>query len=769
MPQFSLYLFGPPRLERDGQPVPIERRKVTALLSYLALMPQPHSRDSLATLLWPGYGQKDARAHLRRTLSELNKVIGKERLETTRQTIRLHKNEDSWVDVWQFERLLASCQTHGHDESSICEQCLIAIEEAVALYQNDFLAGFTLADSEDFDDWQTVQSEQLRQQLFGSLEKLVSGYSESGQFEQAIAHAQRWLAIDPLHEPAHRHLMQLYAWRGDRVTAVTQYQECVRLLAEELAVEPSETTTQLYEQIRAGEIEAPTTTPIRLTPSTSILTSVSTSSPPPTNLPAQLTPFYGREEELARLQTYLDNDETRLVTIVGEGGVGKSRLALAAAEQRMGRYEEGVWFISMVDIVEPTGANQRQHQMNLLATSIAEVLGLALVDSEQISIQEQVLSHIQNQEMLFILDNFEHLMLATDFVIELLRRAPNVQVMVTSRESLMVQAEHLLRLSGLPLPPHPDQSSDERHDEDYRLYASIQLFVERVQRHLPDFEPTPANLLDIAHICGSVMGLPLGIELAAAWAGHYTCAEIAASLKKRDLDFLAVPHRDIPDRHRSLRAIFDYSWDLLDPSNQQSLAQLSVFRGNIQRQAALEVTQATMHDLIALVNKSLLRQTAPGQFEMHNLLRQFAAEKLDALDPEKQVQTKHATYFLHYVQQNETQLFQSEGTQATTNLQAVFGNVRKAQHWAMETNDWNAFSGAVPGLMRFYQLKHLYQEGLEVFGFAQYHIRMLTSDEARATASPEEVRKAEQLFNRIRPFVAKRRKRSLPFETNFEE
>ena len=765
MPQFSLYLFGLPRIERDGQPIPIERRKVTALLSYLALMPQPHSRDTLATLLWPGYGQKDARAHLRRTLSELNKVVGKKQLETNRQSIRLIQNEDSWVDVWQFEGLLDSCLTHGHDENSVCEQCLTAIEEAIALYQDDFLAGFTLADSPDFDDWQTVQGEQLRQQLFGSLERLVTGYSESGQFEQAIAHAQRWLTIDPLHEPAHRHLMQLYAWRGDRVMAVTQYQEYVRLLAEELAVEPSETMVALFEQIRTGDIEAPAATPIRLAPSTSASSSV----PPPTNLPAQLTPFYGREEELDRLQTYLDNDKTRLVTIVGEGGVGKSRLALAAAEQRMGRYEQGIWFISMVDIVESVGTNQRQHQMNLLATSMAEVLSLTLVDPEQVSIQEQVLSHIQDQEMLFILDNFEHLMLATDFVIELLRRVPNVQVVVTSRESLMVQAEHLLRLSGLPLPPRPEQHGNKIPEEDYRLYASIQLFIERAQRHLPDFEPTPANLLDIAQICGTVMGLPLGIELAAAWTGHYTCEEIAASLKKRDLDFLTVPHRDLPDRHRSLRAIFDYSWDLLDPTNQRALAQLSVFRGSIQRQAALEVTQATMHDLIALVNKSLLRQTAPGQFEMHNLLRQFAAEKLDELDPDQKVQSQHAIYFLRYVQQNETQLFQPDRTQATANLQAVFGNVRKAQHWAMETDDWHAFSGAVPGLMRFYQLKHLYQEGLEVFGFAQYHIRRLTNDEARATISPEEIRKAEQLLNRIRPFVAKRRKRTLPLETNFEE
>ncbi|HXW00622.1 MAG TPA: BTAD domain-containing putative transcriptional regulator, partial [Anaerolineae bacterium] len=210
MSQLALYLLGTSRIELDGVPIEVDRRKAIALLIYLALTHQPQSRDALATLFWPGYDQTYARANLRRTLSVLNQALGENWLDIERESITLPHRDDLWLDVDQFHHLLASCETHGHSRTEICSACLPPLSEAVALYTGDFLTGFTLPDCPDFDDWQLFQAESLRQELAYGLERLVRGHAGQSELKPAIAYARRWLALDPLHEPALRHLMQLY-------------------------------------------------------------------------------------------------------------------------------------------------------------------------------------------------------------------------------------------------------------------------------------------------------------------------------------------------------------------------------------------------------------------------------------------------------------------------------------------------------------------------------------------------------------------------------
>ena len=255
VPRLILYLLGPPRIELDGEEVHIGRRKMVALLAYLAVTGERHRRDSLATLLWPEYDQSRALAYLRRILSMLNTTLGGGWLAIDRETAGLNPDARIWLDVDAFRQHLATCETHGHPATGACPDCIPSLEEAVALYRDDFLAGFTLSDSAAFDEWQFFQTEGPRRKLALALERLVQAYGAQGECEAALRYARRWLALDPLHEPAHRRLMGLYAQAGQQSAALRQYEECVRILEAELGLSPSQETTSLYERIRTGLTE----------------------------------------------------------------------------------------------------------------------------------------------------------------------------------------------------------------------------------------------------------------------------------------------------------------------------------------------------------------------------------------------------------------------------------------------------------------------------------------------------------------------------------
>jgi DNA-binding SARP family transcriptional activator len=295
MARIELFLLGPPRLERDGVPLQFDTRKILALAAYLAVASAGAegarlSRESLLALLWPDLEPSRARAVLRRSLSLLKSALQGEWLVVDRQTVSTDPEADYWLDVDHFTRLVRAWETHGHPREQVCPECLKALTEAVALYQGDFLEGFGLRDSVAYDDWQFFQAEELRQELASALERLVFEHTAQGNREAALPYARRWLALDPLHEPAHRQLMQLYAQTGRRSAALRQYEECVRILDEELGLAPAEETTALYEQIRTmppaeSAVALVLAEPIELP---------SRTAPPRHNFPAQTTPFVGR-------------------------------------------------------------------------------------------------------------------------------------------------------------------------------------------------------------------------------------------------------------------------------------------------------------------------------------------------------------------------------------------------------------------------------------------------------------------------------------------
>ena len=330
MSRTTISLLGTPRIEYNGVPVEVDTRKAIALAAYLAVTEQSHTRDALAGLLWPEYNHSRARAALRRTLSSLGKARAEGWLRADRESVGLD-NDTIWVDVSRFHDLLAECKVHGHPESEVCPACLPPLTEAVALYHDDFMAGFGLRDSVAFDDWQFFQTESLRKELAGALERLARGRGALGEWEAAIAHARRWLAMDILHEPAHRMLMALYAWSDQRAAALRQYRECVRVLDQELGVTPLEETTLLYRAIQENDLpprpalcEHRPTVRREAEASTGPLVETSRNA-----VRSPDNPLVGRDLEWeALLGSYRSIEEAGHVVVVeGEAGIGKTRLA----------------------------------------------------------------------------------------------------------------------------------------------------------------------------------------------------------------------------------------------------------------------------------------------------------------------------------------------------------------------------------------------------------------------------------------------------------
>jgi DNA-binding SARP family transcriptional activator/tetratricopeptide (TPR) repeat protein len=326
MPRLEITLLGSPRMALDGRHIEVDTRKAIALLAYLALegLGKPHGREALAALFWPDVDAARAHGALRRTLSTLNRALGARWLHIDREAVSFQRDAEARLDVDEFHARLAETQGHGHAASEVCPACLAPLEAAAIIYGDDFMAGFTLRDSPAFDDWQFFQAEALRRKLAGALERLVAALTRFGpEPEAATDYARRWLALDPLHEPAHRQLMLLYAWSNQRAAALRQYRECVRVLEQELGVAPLDETTTLYEAIREnrappreaerGQEPAPPAPP-------------RTGEP---EAPAERWPLVGRDVEWQRLVAALaaTRSDGRLIVLEGEAGIGKTRLA----------------------------------------------------------------------------------------------------------------------------------------------------------------------------------------------------------------------------------------------------------------------------------------------------------------------------------------------------------------------------------------------------------------------------------------------------------
>lgn len=410
------------------------------------------------------------------------------------------------------------------------------------------------------------------------------------------------------------------------------------------------------------------------------------------NLPPQSTPFIGREAELVELDRLLGSPATNLVTILGMGGAGKTRLALEAGRRQLERFTHGVYFVPLAPLSSPEG----------LAPAIAQALSFTFREGRPPL--PQLFDYLADKRLLLILDNFEHLLAGVTLVPEILRAAPSLQILVTSRQRLEVQDEQLFHLSGMDFPEW-ETPADALH------YSAVKLFLSSARRVRPEFELAAEDLKFVARICRLVQGLPLGIVLAAAWIEMLSPAEVAEEIE-RSLDFLSSETRDLPERHHSLRAVFDYSWQMLSPREQELFQNLSIFQGGFDRQAAQEVCGAGLRELMNLNNKSLIHRTQAGRYEVHDLLNQYAAEKREANPQSSQaLKQRHSQYYCAQLHTLAARLTSSRRREAYAAIEAEGANARAAWEWAVRQRDLPSLSQAIEGLTMLHIWSSRHAEG----------------------------------------------------------
>jgi len=430
---------------------------------------------------------------------------------------------------------------------------------------------------------------------------------------------------------------------------------------------------------------------------------------PHNNLPPERTPFVGRRQELTEIKQQLG--ETRLLSLVGPGGIGKTRLAVKAAEGEVGDFEDGIFFVSLTPI---------RSAKDIIQT-IAAGIKFPLATHEDP--QHQLLRYLQKRKLLLVIDNFEHLLDGVGIVSEILQTAPSVKIIATSRERLNLQIETVLHVSGMTFP-------DQVGFEETLTYDAITLFMQSANKVRPGFDPSPDELMCIANICRIVGGMPLAIELAAAWLHILKVDEIADELVK-DLDILTTEVRDAPARHRSIRAVFDHSWSLLDQAEQVIFMSLSVFRGGFTRDAAQLVAGASLKQLAGLVDKSFLSHDPDsGRFEVHELLRQYAQERLEKMpEGSSSAQAAHAAYYAEFMEQRWEYIKGSKQMAALTEIESDMENVRAAWRYYLDQKNTTQIWKLIYGLWHFHWIRSWNHAGTELFAEAVRALQVQDMDD----------------------------------------
>ncbi len=672
--------------------------KAQALLCYLAITGRPHFRPALAGLLWGEKPEANALMSLRQALAALRRRFAPH-LIITRQTVAFNREAPYWLDVEEFERLIDPRGTRrpdwraiqwGWDPQDEGPQLpparLSALRQAVELYRGDFLEGFHVREAPAFEEWLVIERERLQSYARLALHALAAHHTSQGEYAAALHYTTRLLALDPWREEVHRQRMWLLAHTGQLSAALAQYETCRRILAKDLGVEPSAETVALYERIRTARS-------VRFD-----------------NLPPQPTPFVGRQREMAELQRLLADPACRLLTLVGPGGIGKTRLALQIAARNRRRFLHGICFVPLASVPSDT----------FLVSAIAEALGFSFRGPE--SPKAQLLNHLREKEVLLVLDGFEHLLDGAPLLAEILQAAPAVKLLVTSQAHLRLRWECLFEVEGMQVPERVE-------DPDLESYDAIRLFLQIARRLHPNFS-LEGEREAVVTICRLVQGMPLGIEMAAAWVRELSCAAIAREIE-HNLGALSTALQDVPPRHRSLRATFDHAWTLLSDEERRAFRRLSVFRGGFRREAAERVTGVPARLLTALERRSLLRRSVSGRYEMHALLRQFAEEKLqEAPDERDRLRDRHCTYYADLLYRAEARARMGRPEETLAQVRGEIENVRASWAWAVEQGRVDAIGKALSALCRLYEVRGLFREGEAMFREARKRLQAIGGPEA---------------------------------------
>src|SRR5690606_12988208 len=526
---------------------------------------------------------------------------------------------------------------------------------ALRLYRGQFLSGLSVPDSSGYETWLELQRADLARTWRAAVLRECAEREARGEHAAVADLVRPVVAADGLDEEAAQVLIRSLLAAGRRSEALAAYEDLRRVLAEELQAEPLDGTAALVASVSGATG--------RVGPSKGPNAGQRTRG---NRHPVRTTRFLGRSAEMAALEELLKEPDRRLVTVTGLGGVGKSRLALEVARRRSDEHPNGVWFVELAGTAAP----------ELLPQAIGSATGQDLANARDA--KAVLMDRLREKDTLLVLDNFEHLLDGAGLLTELLEAAPRVRLQGTSRQAMGLTGETVVELVGLATPPRGDSA-------DLGGFDAVKLFVDRAERLSTRFVAAGSTLEAIAELTRRVEGMPLALELAATWTRSVTVDELLAELAE-DIGRLAAALRDLPERQRSIRTVLDYSWRSLTPEEQRSLARLTVFRGGFTLAAAEKVTGVHAALLYGLGAHSLVSRGADGRFRVHELVRQFAAERLTGAE----AQVIRAAHSRHYLSEVAERLRVSGSAERAAVIRELFDeldNVRFALEHAVESFD----------------------------------------------------------------------------------
>jgi predicted ATPase/DNA-binding SARP family transcriptional activator/DNA-binding CsgD family transcriptional regulator/Flp pilus assembly protein TadD len=637
-------------------------RKSASLVKLLALSSGHRMhREQVLDMLWPDLGSRAAANNLRQALHAARRALEPDRAADSRylasqnESLALCPRGDLWVDVNAFEAAVATAR-RSRDTA--------AYRVALELYPGELLP------DDRYEEWVDNRRQELGGTFFSVLFELASLYEEHGEYGRGVETLQRSLSVEPTNEEAHAGLMRLHALSGKQKAALSQYEQLRKVLSRQFGTEPTVTTRRLREEIAAGEFPPSLHSPAA--PPQEGASDLSRH-----NLPARRTSFVGREREMVELKRSISM--TRLMTLTGAGGSGKTRLALEVAKDLVGSYADGVWLVELAPISEP----------GLVVQEVAGALGAQ--EQPGRPLLESLLDTLDDKDMLLLLDNCEHLIDAVaSLTIALLDSCPQMRVLATSRERLGVRGELPWLMPSLSAPGTEETPTV----KELEGYESARLFADRASEGHPDFELTPKNAQAVAQICTRLEGIPLAIELAAARVGILSAEQISERLQY-SLKLLTRGGRTADHRHRTLRATLDWSYDLLGEPEQALFGRLSAFAGGFTLEAAESVgvqgggfeEEDVLELLTILVEKSLVvaeeSWESGARYGMLEPVRQYAREKLNVSGEAEAVRSQHAEFFLALAEEAEPELKGSRQVEWLDRLEIEHDNHRAALSWAL--------------------------------------------------------------------------------------
>jgi predicted ATPase/DNA-binding SARP family transcriptional activator/Tfp pilus assembly protein PilF len=655
----AITLFGPIQVWVQGAHAPAFRsRKSLWLLALLTLRAERSvAREWLAGTLWPEAPPRQAFSNLRPIVSDLRHALGpeRERLKSPDTNSLLLDLTGAQVDVLNFD-------------AAIARGTLSDLEQAVDLYGGSLLEGCS-------ESWVVAERTLREQNCLHALQNLGDAALASRDYDAAVEYFRRAVGLDPWREVARRGWMEALAKSGDVNAALQAYRELVAFLRSDPSARPDAQTSALYRRLRAELFQ-------RAHKHAAVIVEAAPVPRVQGNLSYPPTELVGRKDE--RLEVALQLRRSRLVTLIGVGGIGKTRLAQEVASEVVREYTDGVWLVALEALAEG----------RLVIQQIASVLGLR--EERGQTLVQRVAEHLRNKRLLLVLDNCEHLLEScAQVAAHLLQECGEVRILATSREALGVIGETVWSVPALAVPeierlPHGPITLVQV----LLGYESVRLFVERAQAVQKGFALNESNARLVAQVCRQLEGIPLAIELAAVRVRALTVAQIAARLND-NLGLLTGGSRTGPSRQQTLRATLDWSYDLLTEPERSLLKRLSVFAGGCLLEAAEQVcsierlnADEVLDLLSSLVDKSLVRfeerEAGVGRYRLLEMVRQYAAESLQASGEAEQVKERHLEWCLTFAQQAGPALRTGEQVGWLTRLEAEHDNLRSALAWSLK-------------------------------------------------------------------------------------